>query len=57
MTQRPCSTCKGTRLKPESLAVTIEGKSIADVTHISITDGLADEETGDVVEQGVLHHG
>ncbi len=41
MTQRPCSTCKGTRLKPESLAVTIEGKSIADVTHISITDGLA----------------
>jgi excinuclease ABC subunit A len=41
MTQRPCSTCKGTRLKPESLAVTIEGKSIADVTHSSITDGLA----------------
>ena len=41
MTQRPCSTCGGTRLKPESLAVTIEGKSIADVTHFSIVDGLS----------------
>jgi excinuclease ABC subunit A len=41
MTQRPCSTCKGSRLRPESLAVTIEGKSIADVTNFSITDGLS----------------
>jgi excinuclease ABC subunit A len=41
MTQRPCSTCGGTRLKPESLAVTIEGKSIADVTHFSIHESLS----------------
>ena len=57
MTQRPCSVCKGTRLKPESLAVTIEGKSIAEVTHFSITDGLSwaralegQEERGDTVK-------
>ena len=41
MTMRPCAACKGARLRPESLAVTIEGRSIADVTNVSITDGLA----------------
>ncbi len=40
MTQRPCATCGGTRLKPESRAVTIQGKSIADITTLSITDSL-----------------
>ncbi|WP_025274784.1 excinuclease ABC subunit UvrA [Haloglycomyces albus] len=34
----PCSSCHGARLKPEVLAVTIEGKSIADVCDLSITD-------------------
>ena len=32
----PCAKCGGKRLKPEVLAVTIEGKSIADVTDMSI---------------------
>ncbi len=32
----PCPKCKGTRLKPESLSVTIDGKSIAEVTALSI---------------------
>jgi len=34
----PCPVCKGDRLKPEILAVTIEEKSIADVTRFSITE-------------------
>ncbi|AGL15647.1 excinuclease ABC subunit UvrA [Actinoplanes sp. N902-109] len=32
----PCPTCGGTRLKPEVLAVTIAGKSIAEVCNLSI---------------------
>lgn len=36
MTIIPCEECKGKRLKPEILAVTIGGKNIADVTECSI---------------------
>ncbi|MGE5197580.1 MAG: excinuclease ABC subunit UvrA [Deltaproteobacteria bacterium] len=36
MSSLPCPTCKGTRLKKESLAVTINGKNIWEVTRISI---------------------
>ena len=32
MSSRPCPACQGRRLKPESLAVTIGGKNIAQVT-------------------------
>jgi len=32
----PCPSCKGARLKPESLAVTIGGRSIAEVAAMSI---------------------
>ena len=38
MRQTPCNICKGARLKPEVLAVTIGGKSIADVCLLSIDD-------------------
>jgi excinuclease ABC subunit A len=38
MTTRPCPTCHGARLKPESLAVTVGGKSIVDVTRMSIAE-------------------
>jgi excinuclease ABC subunit A len=31
MREVPCPSCKGTRLKPVSLAVTVDGKSIADL--------------------------
>jgi excinuclease ABC subunit A len=34
----PCPVCGGTRLKPEVLAVTIAGKSIAEVCNLSIGD-------------------
>jgi excinuclease ABC subunit A len=36
MVGMPCPDCKGARLRPESLAVTIGGKSIIDVTRMSI---------------------
>ena len=35
MMHRPCPVCQGARLKPESLAVTIAGRSISDVSHLS----------------------
>jgi len=37
----PCPVCNGKRLKPEVLAVTVNGRSIADVTDISLTDAQA----------------
>jgi excinuclease ABC subunit A len=36
MAERECPVCHGQRLKPEILAVTIDGKSIVDLTHLSI---------------------
>src|SRR5205809_177662 len=40
MVTRPCPTCRGKRLKPEVLAVTVDDKSISDVATLSITDAL-----------------
>lgn len=37
MTVVPCEECKGKRLKPESLAVTVCDKNIADLTELSIS--------------------
>lgn len=36
MSSKPCGKCKGNRLKPESLAVTINGQNIAYTTGLSI---------------------
>jgi excinuclease ABC subunit A len=41
MRETPCPTCKGARLKPEVLAVTLGGKSIAEVCALSIDDCAA----------------
>lgn len=38
MSQIPCNDCKGARLKPFSLAVTISGKNIYEVCTLSIKD-------------------
>jgi excinuclease ABC subunit A len=46
MREIPCRTCKGQRLRPETLAVTIGDKNIADVTDLAIRDALA--FTGDM---------
>jgi excinuclease ABC subunit A len=41
MTSRPCPVCKGQRLKPEALAVTVADKNIVQVTAMSVTQALA----------------
>ncbi len=40
MTERPCAVCKGWRLKPEVLAVTIHKDSVIAATKRSVTDAL-----------------
>jgi excinuclease ABC subunit A len=40
MVERPCPTCHGKRLRPEALAVTVDGRDISDVADLSITDAL-----------------
>jgi excinuclease ABC subunit A len=37
----PCRSCHGLRLKPASLAVTVQGKSIADVAGMTVRDAAA----------------
>ena len=40
MAENPCPACRGARLKPESLAVTVDGRNISDVTRFSIDEAL-----------------
>lgn len=40
MVERPCPVCKGKRLRPEALGVTVDGRDISDVADLSITDAL-----------------
>ena len=37
---KPCARCQGARLRPESLAVKIAGKSIAEVTAFSVREAM-----------------
>ncbi|WP_337995483.1 excinuclease ABC subunit UvrA [Oleispirillum naphthae] len=39
-TSSPCEACHGDRLKPEALAVKIDGRNIAEVTQLSIGEAL-----------------
>ncbi len=41
MAEVPCTACDGARLKPESLAVTVDGRNISDVSRLSIEQALA----------------
>jgi excinuclease ABC subunit A len=41
MVERPCPACRGKRLRPEALAVTVDGRDISDVSDLAITDALA----------------
>src|SRR5438067_9251714 len=60
MSDKPCPTCKGRRLKPESLAVTVAGKNIADVCTFSIGgaidffDSLHGTEREEMIAKGIL---
>jgi excinuclease ABC subunit A len=38
MSQVPCPKCKGARLRPEALAVTVGGKNVYEFTELSVTD-------------------
>jgi len=40
MMTTPCQVCQGKRLKPESLAVTIDDKNIVDVSSMAVTQAL-----------------
>ncbi|HAA90026.1 MAG: UvrABC system protein A, partial [Thermoanaerobacterales bacterium 50_218] len=40
MASRPCPVCQGARLRPESLAVTVGGKNIWEVTRLTIAEAL-----------------
>ena len=40
MSDKPCPTCKGARLRPEALAVTISGKNILEITNWPVMDTL-----------------
>ncbi len=57
MSEQPCPACDGTRLRPASLAVTVGGKKIFEVTRMSITEALdffenlrLDEEKSQIAE-------
>jgi excinuclease ABC subunit A len=60
MREVPCPACQGTRLKPEILAVTVEGRSIAEVSGLSIGDaaewlhGLALNDRDAMIGERVL---
>ncbi len=41
MSVQPCTVCKGAKLKPESLGVTVAGRNITQVTRLSIREALA----------------
>jgi len=41
MQEKPCHACKGLRLKPEVLAITISKMSIMDICQLSIDDALS----------------
>ena len=41
MSVRPCPTCNGKRLRPEALAVLIDGRNIHEITNLSVEDALA----------------
>ena len=45
MVERPCPACKGKRLRPEALAVTVDGRDISEVADLSITDALEWSQT------------
>lgn len=41
MQEKPCYACKGRRLRPEVLAITVSGMSIMDICELSIDEAIA----------------
>jgi excinuclease ABC subunit A len=52
MTDRPCPTCNGQRLRPEALAVTVQDHNIVEITQWAINQTL--EFISDLSKPGVL---
>lgn len=57
MVMRDCPDCKGKRLKPEVLAVTVGGKNIAEVSDMSIRDAYDFIDSLELTEkEGMIGH-
>src|SRR5262245_9685886 len=60
MAERPCPACKGDRLRPESLAIKVAGRSIGDVSRLTVKaaaiffDGLSLTEREAAIARRVL---
>ena len=54
MSFRPCPVCKGARLKPEVLAVTVGGKNIHEFTQLSVAAALRFLDALDLTETELL---
>lgn len=60
LSEQPCQACHGARLRPEAMAVTVGGKSIRELTEISVEqaqqffDGLALNEEQTVIAAQIL---
>lgn len=54
MYNMPCPQCKGTRLKKESLAVTVKDKNIDDISNMSISEALAFFESMELSDREIL---
>ena len=58
MSDKPCPACKGSRLKPESLAVSVSGHSIADVSRLSVSRAIEFFDRIDMTErEGLIARG
>ena len=54
MSDKPCPACKGRRLKPDSLAVTVDDKNIAEVAELSIGASIGFFDNLDLTEREQL---
>ncbi|MCE5278190.1 MAG: excinuclease ABC subunit UvrA [Planctomycetaceae bacterium] len=60
LSEQPCRACHGARLRPASLAVTVGGKNIHEITHMSIAaameyfEGLELNEEGTAIAKPIL---
>ncbi|HXM72809.1 MAG TPA: excinuclease ABC subunit UvrA [Candidatus Dormibacteraeota bacterium] len=54
MSDKPCPACKGRRLKPESLAVTVADHNIAEVCALSISNAISFFDQLDLTEREQL---
>ncbi len=54
MSDKPCPACKGRRLKPESLAVTVAGNNIAEVCALSVSAAISFFHSLDLTEREQL---